>query len=222
MRVPRPPRKALLHFSQGLEVPFRNGGDLYLVPEPNAPLLRVWKKNLYFIAFWVRVGRPDSMPDYNSRMRIADRVMRIRRPRRPVAGPSPPGRPGARATSRARGLARKAAPATTCFVNRRFRGGSDRYTIKLPGTPTRDQLARARPHGSTGANTSPRQVKSIQDDTVHTVPARQNDTRTDHNRHRCLAPIAHGGAARRIPLTTRAPWRAHGRPGVGRRVNTYT
>ena len=57
MRVPRPPRKALLHFSQGLEVPFRNGGDLYLVPEPNAPLLRVWKKNLYFIAFWVRVGR---------------------------------------------------------------------------------------------------------------------------------------------------------------------
>ena len=57
MRVPRPPRKALLHFSQGLEVPFRNGGDLYLVPEPNAPLLRVWKKNLYFIAIWVRVGR---------------------------------------------------------------------------------------------------------------------------------------------------------------------
>ena len=110
---------------------------------------------------------------------------------------------------------------TTCFVNRpsaAVRIG----TIKLPGTPTRDQLARARPHGSTGANTSPRQVKSIQDDTVHTVPARQNDTRTDHNRHRCLAPIAHGGAARRIPLTTRAPWRAHGRPGVGRRVNTYT
>lgn len=149
MRVPRPPRKALLHFSQGLEVPFRNGGDLYLVPEPNAPLLRVWKKNLYFIAFWVRVGRPDSMPDYNSRMRIADRVMRIRRPRRPVAGPSPPGRPGARATSRARGLARKAAPATTCFVNRRFRGGSDRYDNKTPGNS--DPRRNSPGHGHTAA-----------------------------------------------------------------------
>ena len=95
-------------------------------------------------------------------MRIADRVMRIRRPRRPVAGPSPPGRPGARATSRARGLARKAAPATgRASVNRRFRGGSDRYD-KTPGNsdprPTRPGTA-TRQHRRQHI-TSPSQVNS--------------------------------------------------------------
>ena len=90
--------------------------------------------------------------------------MRIRRPRRPVAGPSPPGRPGARATSRARGLARMAAPATRPDVLRESAvrilvvSTINHNTSREPPRPTRPGTATRqyrRPH-----ITSPSQVNS--------------------------------------------------------------